>query len=95
MAILILNGGANAVGVPEDMHSCGRSPVRIRVSAAGGFSGDVVSLQHSPDSGVTWFPLDTLSNLQEVRVEDPFDWIRAVAGPAMTGTARVFVATSA
>jgi hypothetical protein len=107
MAIQILNGGANSVTPPGpytrapdgngyvDCHSCGRNPASVRVTATGGFTGDTVSIQQSPDSGVTWIAEGVLANNGELTIERPIDWLRAVAGPALIGTAKVYAEASA
>lgn len=96
MAIELLTAvHASAVGPYIDAHSCGRNPVSLRFMATGGFSGDAVILEHSPDSGLNWFPLGTIANLQELSVERPLDWVRARTGPALVGIANCFMDTSA
>jgi len=69
--------------------------VEMRVSAVGGFSGDTVTVQHSI-VGQEAFPitLGTLSNGQDLIIDEPVEQIRAVTGPALVGNARVFAITS-
>jgi hypothetical protein len=95
--MLLMNAGvASSVSPVVEANSCGKDFVHCRVSATGTFAADSVTVQHSPDSGTTWFTLGTLGKSgDEFVVEDPFDWIRAIAGPAMTGVANVFLDFSA
>lgn len=97
MALQLLGSGVASVVSPiADMHSCGKDFVHARIMATGTFAADLVTVQHSPDSGKTWFTLGTLAKSgDEFVVEDPFDWIRAVCGANMTGVANVFVETAA
>ena len=107
MAIQILNGGAGTVTPPGpytkapdgngyvDFHSCGRNPVSIRVTAVGGYSADVVTIQQSPDSGTTWISEGTLASGAELTIERPVEWLRASAGAGLVGTAKVYAEASA
>jgi hypothetical protein len=67
----------------------------MRVTAVGGFSGDTVTIQHSI-VGQEAFPvvLGTLTNGSDLIIDEPVEQIRAVTGPALVGTARVFAITS-
>lgn len=96
MSILLKVTGANGVSPVLDAHSCGKDFVKIRATALGNFAADIVKLQHSPDSGLNWIDLGTFAAAKdEVIVDPPFDWLRAIGGPAMTGTCNVYIDPSA
>lgn len=97
MAIQLLKAaGAGVTSPVVDMHSCGKDFVHARILATGTFAVDLITVEHSPDSGLNWFPLGTLGKaLDEFVVEDPVDWIRARTGAAQTGVANVYIEPSA
>jgi|SRR5215472_17530315 len=111
MAIALLSAvGANAItpagpytsypGPPAggyvDCHSCGRNLASLRLLVAGTFTAGNVIFEHSPDSGITWFPLGSGPVGTEIAVERPIDWVRARTDGAIAGgTASAFMEVSA
>ena len=92
---LLKDAAAGVASTYEDVHSCGRNPVSIRVSAKGSNAGDLVNMQQSPDSGTSWFDIGQVAVPGELVIEDPLDWVRAVADGGNSGTVTCFIDTSA
>ena len=90
--------GAGITGPWIDVRSTVGKVYPYRITAYGGFSGDVVTIQRiDGDNSVTAniITVATLNSGDEVVVDAPTDWIRAVTGASLSGTAQVLLAQTA
>lgn len=95
MGIYLLRGaGAGVNGVAEDVRSICNYRFTLRIDALGGYGGDVVTIQESPDGGTTWNNVGTLTSGQQLVLAEPYDLVRANTGASLTGTATVIAEVS-
>lgn len=95
MGIQLLSAAvAGTVGNKVDVHSIDSKRIALRIDATGGYSGDVVTIEHSPDNGTTWILVGTLASGAELVIRDPVDTIRAKCGASLSGAATVYAEIS-
>jgi len=90
--------GAGITGPWLDVRSTVGKTYPHRITAYGGFAGDVVFIERIDGDNTVAANVITvaqLTNLGEVVVDAPTDWLRARTGANLTGSAQVLLSPTA
>jgi hypothetical protein len=90
--------GAGVTGPWLDVRSTVGKTYPHRITAYGGFTGDVVYIERiDGDNTISANVIQVaqLANLNEIVVDAPTDWLRARTGAGLVGTAEVLMSPTA